>query len=54
MLIVGLFRFEPLNRPYYEFNTSKFKSLGFKFKSIQEMFDDCIASLVEQGHLRSV
>ncbi|XP_030944329.1 tetraketide alpha-pyrone reductase 1 [Quercus lobata] len=47
-------RFEPLNRPYYEFNTSKFKSLGFKFKSIQEMFDDCIASLVEQGHLRSV
>ena len=54
MLIVGLFRFEPLNRPCYEFNTSKFKSLGFKFKSIQEMFDDCIASLVEQGHLRSV
>ncbi|KAF3971287.1 hypothetical protein CMV_005096 [Castanea mollissima] len=47
-------RFEPLNRPYYEFNTSKIKSLGFKFKSIQEMFDDCIASLVEQGHLRSV
>ncbi|KAK4561868.1 hypothetical protein RGQ29_004642 [Quercus rubra] len=47
-------RFEPLNRPCYEFNTSKFKSLGFKFKSIQEMFDDCIASLVEQGHLRSV
>ncbi|XP_050262618.1 tetraketide alpha-pyrone reductase 1 [Quercus robur] len=47
-------RFEPLNRPYYEFNTSKFKSLGCKFKSIQEMFDDCIASLVEQGHLRSV
>ncbi|KAL4616576.1 hypothetical protein ACB092_07G209000, partial [Castanea dentata] len=47
-------RFEPLNRPYYEFNTSKIKSLVFKFKSIQEMFDDCIASLVEQGHLRSV
>ncbi|KAM3695917.1 hypothetical protein ACB098_07G169800 [Castanea mollissima] len=47
-------RFEPLNRPYYEFNTSKIKSLGFKFTSIQEMFDDCIASLVEQGHLRSV
>ncbi|XP_062177965.1 tetraketide alpha-pyrone reductase 1 [Alnus glutinosa] len=47
-------RFEQLNRPYYEFNTSKLKSLGFKFKSIQEMFDDCIASLVMQGHLPSV
>ncbi|KAG6709050.1 tetraketide alpha-pyrone reductase 1 [Carya illinoinensis] len=44
-------RFEQLNRPYYELNTSKLESLGFKFKSIQEMFDDCIASLVEQGYL---
>ncbi|XP_059434796.1 tetraketide alpha-pyrone reductase 1-like [Corylus avellana] len=47
-------RFEQLKRPYYEFNTSKLKSLGFKFKSIQDMFDDCIASLVKQGHLPSV
>ncbi|XP_050366375.1 tetraketide alpha-pyrone reductase 1 [Argentina anserina] len=44
-------RFEQLNRPHYDLNTSKLKSLGFKFKTIQEMFDDCIASLVEQGHL---
>ncbi|CAN6688348.1 unnamed protein product [Malus baccata var. baccata] len=44
-------RFEQLGRPHYEMNTSKMESLGFKFKNIQEMFDDCIASLVEQGHL---
>ncbi|KAJ7946957.1 tetraketide alpha-pyrone reductase 1 [Quillaja saponaria] len=44
-------RFEQQNRPYYELNTSKLRTLGFKFKSVQEMFDDCIASLVEQGHL---
>ncbi|GLT73578.1 hypothetical protein SLA2020_454260 [Shorea laevis] len=47
-------RFEQLNRPNYEFNTSKLKSLGFKFKSVQEMFDDCIASLLKQAHLPSV
>ncbi|CAL9023054.1 unnamed protein product [Prunus brigantina] len=41
-------RFEQLGRPRYDLNTSKLKSLGFKFKTIQEMFDDCIASLVEQ------
>ncbi|XP_004290099.1 PREDICTED: tetraketide alpha-pyrone reductase 1 [Fragaria vesca subsp. vesca] len=44
-------RFEELERPHYDLSTSKLKSLGFKFKTIQEMFDDCIASLVEQGHL---
>ncbi|KAF2295256.1 hypothetical protein GH714_032338 [Hevea brasiliensis] len=44
-------RFEQLNMPYYDFNTSKLKSLGFKFKPIQKMFDDCVASLMEQGHL---
>ncbi|GMN50156.1 hypothetical protein TIFTF001_019321 [Ficus carica] len=44
-------RFEELNRPYYDFNTLKLRSLGFKFKTIDEMFDDCIASFVEQGHL---
>ncbi|XP_058073304.1 tetraketide alpha-pyrone reductase 1 isoform X5 [Magnolia sinica] len=37
-------------RSYYEFNTIKLRSLGFKFKSVEEMFDDCIASLKEQGH----
>ncbi|XP_058213824.1 tetraketide alpha-pyrone reductase 1-like [Rhododendron vialii] len=46
-------RFEALDRPYYEWNTSKLTSLGFKFKLIEEMFDDCIASLTAQGHLRS-
>ncbi|KAH9694214.1 tetraketide alpha-pyrone reductase 1 [Citrus sinensis] len=45
-------RFELLDRPYYEFNTSKLTSLlGFKFKSIEEMFDDCIAWFDEQGYL---
>ncbi|KAL5980148.1 hypothetical protein ACLOJK_036615 [Asimina triloba] len=38
-------------RPYYDFNTGKLRSLGFEFKGIEEMFDDCIASLKEQGHL---
>nr|GEU36847.1 tetraketide alpha-pyrone reductase 1 [Tanacetum cinerariifolium] len=44
-------RFEQHERPYYQFNTNKIKSLGFTFKSIPEMFDDCITSLVAQGHL---
>ncbi|MBA0619719.1 hypothetical protein Godav_005528 [Gossypium davidsonii] len=43
--------FEKLDRPYYEFNTSKIRSLGFKFRPIEEMFDDCIESLVEKGLL---
>ncbi|KAM7470991.1 hypothetical protein LguiA_009174 [Lonicera macranthoides] len=46
-------RFEVIDRPYFEFNTSKIKNLGFTFKTIEEMFDDCIKSLVEQGHLSS-
>ncbi|KAF8406777.1 hypothetical protein HHK36_008869 [Tetracentron sinense] len=44
-------RFESLDRPNYEFNTSKTNKLGFKFKGIEEMFDDFIASLKQQGHL---
>ncbi|KAH1145048.1 hypothetical protein AAZX31_15G017900 [Glycine max] len=44
-------RFEKLDRPHYELNTGKLRSLGFKFKSVEEMFDDCIASLVKQGHV---
>ncbi|MFQ6635952.1 hypothetical protein Gotur_013009 [Gossypium turneri] len=43
--------FAKLDRPYYEFNTSKIRSLGFKFRPIEEMFDDCIESLVEKGLL---
>ncbi|XP_012435980.1 tetraketide alpha-pyrone reductase 1 [Gossypium raimondii] len=43
--------FAKLDRPYYEFDTSKIRSLGFKFRPIEEMFDDCIESLVEKGLL---
>ncbi|KAL7181282.1 hypothetical protein ACSBR1_040205 [Camellia fascicularis] len=43
--------FEALDMPYYKLSTSKLRSLGFKFKCIEEMFDDCIASLMAQGHL---
>ncbi|KAJ9704703.1 hypothetical protein PVL29_002985 [Vitis rotundifolia] len=32
-------RSDALDIPYVEFNTSKLKSLGFKFKFIQDMFD---------------
>lgn len=39
------------DRPCYTINTSKLEKLGFKFKSIEAMFQDCIASLKEQGHL---
>lgn len=46
-------RFEASNRPYYDYNMSKVEKLGMKFKSVEEMFDDCIASLLEQGHLSS-
>ncbi|BBH09925.1 dihydroflavonol 4-reductase-like1 [Prunus dulcis] len=50
---MGIFRFEQLGRPRYDLNTSKLKSLGFKFKTIQEMFDDCIASLGMDQKLES-
>ncbi|KAL9275673.1 Tetraketide alpha-pyrone reductase 1-like protein [Drosera capensis] len=46
-------RFEKLDRPYYDFSTNKITRLGFKFKTIEEMFDDCVASLVDQGYLSS-
>ncbi|ERN11436.1 tetraketide alpha-pyrone reductase 1 [Amborella trichopoda] len=38
-------------RPYYELNTFKLENLGFTFRSIEEMFDDCVESLKEQGYL---
>ncbi|CAI0401262.1 unnamed protein product [Linum tenue] len=44
-------RFVELGRPYYELDTSKVRGLGFNFKTIEEMFDDCVASLLEQGRL---
>ncbi|XP_075473822.1 tetraketide alpha-pyrone reductase 1-like [Primulina tabacum] len=47
-------RFKKLDRPYYDFNVSKLKGLGMKFRSIQDMFDDCVESLIQQGHLTSV
>ncbi|KAK6118701.1 hypothetical protein DH2020_047558 [Rehmannia glutinosa] len=43
--------FEKLDRPYYELDISKLKGLGMEFRSIEEMFDDCVKSLIEQGHL---
>ncbi|CAH8344282.1 unnamed protein product [Eruca vesicaria subsp. sativa] len=49
----GQMGFEKLNRLHYDFDTSKIKSLGLKFRSLEEMFDDCIASFVEQGYLTS-
>ncbi|KAL5706993.1 Tetraketide alpha-pyrone reductase 1 [Ranunculus cassubicifolius] len=42
-------RFKRLERPYYELDTSKLKSLGIKLKGIEEMFDDCVASLKEKN-----
>ncbi|XP_052197781.1 tetraketide alpha-pyrone reductase 1 [Diospyros lotus] len=47
-------RFKALDRPYYELNVSKLTSIGFKFRSVEEMFDDCVASLMAQGHLSPV
>ncbi|KAK4401307.1 Tetraketide alpha-pyrone reductase 1 [Sesamum angolense] len=44
-------RFVTLDRPHYELDVSKLKGLGMQFRSIQEMFDDCVESLTEQGHL---
>ncbi|XP_056699294.1 tetraketide alpha-pyrone reductase 1 isoform X2 [Spinacia oleracea] len=44
--------FTKLERPYYTYNTSKIESLGFKFRPLEEMFDDCVNSLVTQGHLQ--
>ncbi|XP_028768008.1 tetraketide alpha-pyrone reductase 1-like [Neltuma alba] len=44
-------RFEKHDRPYYELNTSKIRNLGLKFRSVEEMFDDCVLSLEQQGHL---
>ncbi|KAL6522478.1 Tetraketide alpha-pyrone reductase 1 [Orobanche minor] len=45
-------RFEKLDRPYYDLNVSKLKGLlGMKFRSVEEMFDDCVDSLTKQGHL---
>lgn len=44
-------RYPSLPIPYYDFDTSKIKSLGFKFRPIEDMFDDCVTSLVEQGYL---
>ncbi|CAO2814816.1 unnamed protein product [Amaranthus hypochondriacus] len=43
--------FTKLDRPSYTYNTSKIESLGFKFKTMEEMFDDCLNSLIMQGHL---
>ncbi|KAK1287742.1 Tetraketide alpha-pyrone reductase 1 [Acorus calamus] len=36
----------------YEYNTSKLRKMGFQFKGLEEMFDDCIGSLKDQGYLK--
>ncbi|CAM8899407.1 unnamed protein product [Rhodiola kirilowii] len=46
--------FKQMERPYYQFNTNKIRNLGLKFKSVRQMFDDCIASFVEQGYLKKI
>ncbi|KAF3331222.1 tetraketide alpha-pyrone reductase 1 [Carex littledalei] len=35
----------------YKFDTSKLQNLGFKFRGIEEMFDDSVQSFKEQGYL---
>ncbi|KAL8091405.1 hypothetical protein AgCh_033860 [Apium graveolens] len=52
MELLTLYRFEKLDRPYYELDTTKLRSLGFNFKSLEEIFDDCVAYLKDQGHLQ--
>ncbi|XP_019250061.1 PREDICTED: tetraketide alpha-pyrone reductase 1 [Nicotiana attenuata] len=47
-------RFKELDRPHYEFNTLKLENLGMKFKSIEEMFDDCIAFFKDKGLISSI
>ncbi|GLJ23002.1 hypothetical protein SUGI_0433950 [Cryptomeria japonica] len=47
-------RFENIwgTRHPYTYDTSKLKNLGFEFKgTIDKMFDDCIASLIDQAYL---
>ncbi|KAK9667095.1 hypothetical protein RND81_14G232800 [Saponaria officinalis] len=45
-------RFRELyTKPSYEFDTSKIQSLGFKFKPLEEMFDDTVKALKTQGYL---
>ncbi|OEL32093.1 Tetraketide alpha-pyrone reductase 1 [Dichanthelium oligosanthes] len=41
----------PYGKQTYQLNTSKLEGLGFKFRGVQEMFDDCVQSLKDQGHL---
>lgn len=37
--------------PKYEFDTSKLLKMGFQFKGVEEMFDDCILFLKEHGYI---
>ncbi|CAL5063637.1 unnamed protein product [Urochloa decumbens] len=41
----------PYGKQTYQLNTSKLQALGFKFRGLHEMFDDCVQSLKDQGHL---
>jgi len=37
--------------PSYVFDTSKLHKMGFQFKGVEEMFDDCIQFLKERGYI---
>ncbi|RWV81548.1 hypothetical protein BHE74_00008133 [Ensete ventricosum] len=50
VLFTGSFHNYCAEIPRYQFDTSKLRDLGFKFKGIEEMFDDCITSLRTQGY----
>lgn len=41
----------PYGKQTYKLNTCKLQALGFKFRGLPEMFDDCVQSLKDQGHL---
>lgn len=41
----------PYGKQTYQLSTSKLQGLGFKFRGLEEMFDDCVQSLKDQGHL---
>lgn len=46
-------RFDNVPRmPYYTLNTTKLQRLGLKFKPVDVMFDDTVASFEERGLLK--
>ncbi|XP_057769101.1 tetraketide alpha-pyrone reductase 1 [Salvia miltiorrhiza] len=43
--------FKKVERPHYDFDVSKIKGLGMRFRSIEEMFDDCVHFFTMQALL---